>query len=79
VHTSARVHEFEIRDDVTMIRPRIGQRSQWVTTDLPGLVQSGREAAIKALEDYPELGLKTAVAEIPRRLAAFFRPPTPPQ
>ena len=78
VRTGARVHEFEIRDDVTMIRPRIGARSQWVTEDLPGLVQLGRDATIKALEDYPELGLKSAVAEIPRRIAAFFRPQAPP-
>ena len=78
VRTGTRVHEFEIRDDVTMIRPRIGQRSQWVTADLPGLVQAGRDAAIKALEDYPALGLRSAVAEIPHRIAGFFRPPAPP-
>jgi len=74
VRTSPRVHEFEIRDDVTMIRPRIGTRSQWVTADLPALVQLGRDAAIEALEDYPELGVRAAVAEIPRRIAEFFRP-----
>ncbi len=78
MRTSSRVHEFEIRDDVTMIRPRIGQRSQWVTADLPGLVQAGRDAAIKALEDYPALGLRSAVAEIPHRIAGFFRPVAPP-
>lgn len=78
VRTSTQVHEFEIRGDVTMIRPRIGQRSQWVTADLPGLVQLGRDAAIEALEDYPELGMRSAVAEIPRRIAEFFRPPAPP-
>jgi len=78
MRTSARVHEFEIRDDVTMIRPRIGQRSQWVTADLPGLVQAGRDAAIKALEDYPPLGLRSAVTEIPHRIAGLFRSPAPP-
>jgi NTE family protein len=75
VRTGTRVHEFEIRDDVTMIRPRIGQRSQWATEDLPGLVQLGRESAIEALKDYPELGLKSAIADLPRRIAEFFRPP----
>jgi NTE family protein len=78
LRTSTRVHEFEIRDDVTMVRPRIGQRSQWVTDDLPALVQLGRDAACEALGDYPELGVKSALAEIPQRIAAFFRPPTPP-
>ncbi|WP_291379522.1 patatin-like phospholipase family protein [Demequina sp.] len=76
--TSTRVHEFEIRGDVTMIRPRIGQRSQWVADDLPALVQLGRDAAIEALGDYPELGIRSTIAELPQRIASFFRPPTPP-
>ncbi len=74
LRTATRVHEFEIRDDVTMIRPRIGQRSQWVTEDLPGLVQLGRDAAIGALGDYPELGVRSVVADIPHRIAELFRP-----
>lgn len=74
VRTGTRVHEFEIRDDVTMIRPRIGAHSQWVAADLPALVRLGRAAAIEALEDYPELGVRTTVTEIPRRIAGFFRP-----
>ena len=78
VRTGTRVHEFEIRDDVTMIRPRIGQRSQWATEDLPGLVQLGRDAAIEALGDYPELGVRSVVADIPRRIAEFFRSQAPP-
>lgn len=78
VRTGTHVHEFELRNDVTMIRPDIGQRSQWVTEDLPGLVQLGRDATIEALRDYPEKGLKSAVAELPRRIAEFFRPSAPP-
>ncbi len=78
LRTGTRVHEFEIRDDVTMIRPRLRQRSQWATEDLPALVQWGRDAAVEALDGYPELGLKSAAAEIPRRIAEFFRPQAPP-
>ncbi|MFW2513155.1 patatin-like phospholipase family protein [Demequina sp. SO4-13] len=47
------VHEWVIRPDVTLIRPVVGRRSQWVPRDLPGLVQIGRSAAEKALSDYP--------------------------
>ena len=51
--SALRVHEFEIRDDVTLISPRLRHRSQWIARDLPGLVQLGREAAEEALADYP--------------------------
>lgn len=51
--TSLAVHELEIRADVTVIRPRIGHRSQWVARDIPGLIELGREAAELALADYP--------------------------
>jgi NTE family protein len=53
MRTALRVHEYEIRDDVTLITPRLRHRSQWVARDLPGLVQLGREAAELALADYP--------------------------
>ena len=74
VRTAVRVHEFEIRDDVTMVRPHIGQRSQWVTRDLPALVELGRQAAIEALADYPESGSPAALNHRPRRTSAFLRP-----
>lgn len=45
MRTAARIHEFEIRNDVTVIRPRLGTRSQWIARDLPELVQLGRDAA----------------------------------
>jgi len=51
--TSLQVHEYEIRDDVTMITPKLRHRSQWVVKDLPGLIELGREAAEFALSDYP--------------------------
>ena len=51
--SAMRVHEFEIRDDVTLISPRLRHRSQWIARDLPGLVELGREAAEEALADYP--------------------------
>jgi len=53
MRTALQVHEYEIRDDVTMITPRLSQHSQWVVRDLPGLVHLGREAAERALRDYP--------------------------
>ena len=53
MRSAIKVHEFEIRDDVTMISPRLRHRSQWVARDLPGLVQLGRDAAELALADYP--------------------------
>lgn len=52
VRSATRVHEFEIRDDVTMITPLLGTRSQWIPRDLPDLVQLGRDAALLALRDY---------------------------
>ncbi|MCB2411633.1 patatin-like phospholipase family protein [Demequina sp. TTPB684] len=75
--TGAHVHEFEIREDVTMIRPRIGQRSQWVTEDLPALVQLGRDAVVEALGDYPEVDSGPAGRDAPGRLASFFRQHAP--
>jgi len=53
VRSSARVHELEIRPDVTLIHPKLGHRSQWVMRDLPELVELGREAAERVLDDYP--------------------------
>jgi NTE family protein len=53
MRTAIQVHEYEIRDDVTMISPRLRHRSQWVARDLAGLVQLGRDAAELTLADYP--------------------------
>ena len=53
LRSAIQVHAYEIRDDVTMISPRLRHRSQWVARDLAGLVQLGREAAELALADYP--------------------------
>ncbi|WNM23842.1 patatin-like phospholipase family protein [Demequina capsici] len=50
--TSTQVHELEIDSRVTMVRPQIGQRSQWVARDIPGLIELGREAAEQALAEY---------------------------
>ncbi|MDN4471715.1 patatin-like phospholipase family protein [Demequina zhanjiangensis] len=50
--TGTQVHELEIDSHVTMVRPQIGQRSQWVARDLPGLIQLGREAAERELAHY---------------------------
>ncbi len=52
-HTGIRVHELEIRPDVTLIHPRFDRPSQWSLKDLPGLVVAGREAAERSLADYP--------------------------
>jgi NTE family protein len=83
IRTAIQVHEYEIRDDVTMITPRLRHRSQWVVRDLPGLVELGREAAERALADYPVIHPRPAAAtplpedpEAPRRprsVAAFFQ------
>lgn len=51
-YTSVKVHELEIRSDVTLITPKLQHRSQWVKKDLPGLIQSGRDAAEFALKEY---------------------------
>ncbi|WP_061962761.1 patatin-like phospholipase family protein [Demequina aurantiaca] len=51
-YTSVKVHELEIRSDVTLISPKLQHRSQWVKKDLPGLVLDGRQAAERALEEY---------------------------
>ena len=51
--TSSQVHEFEVRDDVTVVTPNLEHRSQWVARDIPGLIQLGRAAAEAALVDYP--------------------------
>ncbi|WP_062212968.1 patatin-like phospholipase family protein [Demequina oxidasica] len=51
-YTSVKVHELEIRTDVTLITPKLQHRSQWVKKDLPGLVLDGRQAAERALIEY---------------------------
>lgn len=51
--TAVDVHEMEIRRDVTVIAPRLARRSQWRGRDIPGLVELGRQAAERALADYP--------------------------
>lgn len=66
--TGARVHEFEIRDDVTMISPMLGRRSQWIPRDLPELVQLGRDAATLALDEY---GPPSGWDEIRHRIRRF--------
>ena len=82
MRTAIKVHEYEIRDDVTMITPRLRHRSQWVARDLPGLVQLGREAAELALADYPvinprpEPGAPIELAE-PQNLAEQGAPQVP--
>ncbi|WP_297082136.1 patatin-like phospholipase family protein [uncultured Demequina sp.] len=53
VDTSLQVHEWVIHPDVTLIRPILEHRSQWLPRDLPGLIALGREAAERALADYP--------------------------
>jgi NTE family protein len=62
--TSVKVHELEIRSDVTLISPKLQHRSQWVKKDLPGLILDGRIAAERALEEYevirPQPGAETA-------------------
>jgi len=52
-YTSAHVHEFEIRDDVTLIRPKVGKHSPWIPRDIDELIELGRKAAEKALRAYP--------------------------
>lgn len=51
--TALHVHEWSIRADVTLVKPILENRSQWVTRDLPGLVELGRAATEKAFGDYP--------------------------
>ncbi len=51
--TTLEVHTWAIRADVTMVNPLVEDRSQWLARDLPGLVVLGREAAERALADYP--------------------------
>lgn len=51
--TTLKVHEWSIRADVTLIKPIVENRSQWVVRDLPTLVEIGRAAAEKVLADYP--------------------------
>lgn len=47
LRTSTHVHEFEIRRDVTVITPRLGERSQWIARDLPRILELGEEAAAR--------------------------------
>lgn len=51
--TGVEVHEWELRDDVTLIHPLVGEHSQWVPRDTAELIQLGRVAAEAALADYP--------------------------
>jgi NTE family protein len=73
MRSAIKVHEFEIRDDVTMITPRLRHRSQWVARDLPGLITLGREAAELALADYPVINPRPHVMET----VGAEEPPTP--
>lgn len=52
-YTSAHIHEFEIRSDVTLIRPKLGGRSRWIPRELDELIELGRQAAERVLGDYP--------------------------
>jgi NTE family protein len=52
-YTSAHVHEFEIRSDVTLIRPKVGKRSPWIRREIDELIELGRTAAERALREYP--------------------------
>ena len=95
MRTALHVHEYEIRDDVTMISPRLSQHSQWVVRDLPGLVQLGREAAELALQEYPVINPRPQSAATepdvtpapedpetparPRGVAAFFQRRSDPE
>ena len=56
LRTAVEVHELEIDARVTMIRPRLGTRSQWIPSDLPTLVRLGYEAAVRELP--PPSGLR---------------------
>jgi NTE family protein len=69
--TSSRVHGMEIRNDVTIIAPELGNRSQWIPRDIPTLVRLGREAAERTLADYP------VVVEPPERDLDEFNEPEP--
>jgi NTE family protein len=51
--TSTEVHSLELRNDVTLVHPRLEARSQWVPRGIHGLVALGREAAEKAFAEYP--------------------------
>ncbi|WP_062078140.1 patatin-like phospholipase family protein [Demequina globuliformis] len=53
--TTFSVHEFEIRNDVTVIEPHLEHRSQWQVRDLASTVQLGREAAEREFGEYPIL------------------------
>jgi NTE family protein len=52
-YTSAHVHEFEIRSDVTLIQPNLGGRSRWLPRELDELIEAGRKAAERVLSTYP--------------------------
>lgn len=61
-YTSVKVHELEIRSDVTLVSPKLQHRSQWIKKDLPGLIRDGREAAERVLGDYPIVNPRPAAA-----------------
>ncbi|WP_159448728.1 patatin-like phospholipase family protein [Demequina sp. NBRC 110053] len=66
--TALHVHEWVIRPDVTLIRPILERRSQWRPRDLPGMIELGRQAAERALADYP------VVSERPERAEPVMPP-----
>ncbi|WP_062201150.1 patatin-like phospholipase family protein [Demequina salsinemoris] len=63
LRTGTSIHELEIDARVTMIRPQIGQRTQWSTGDIPGLIQLGREAAERELAQYAVVSPRATDAE----------------
>lgn len=68
--TSVEVHELEIDPRVTLVMPRLHRHSQWVAKDLEQLVDAGREAAERALAEYP------VVSERPLRASGDEADPT---
>jgi NTE family protein len=72
--TSVEVHEWELRDDVTIIHPKVGEHSQWVPRDTAELIELGRVAAEQALADYPVIAPRA-----PRSTAQPHSPSGTPQ
>ncbi|MFV0285944.1 MAG: patatin-like phospholipase family protein [Demequina sp.] len=56
--STVRVHEWEIRADVTVIAPRLVGHTAWEVKDLAALVQLGREAAEEEFDDYPVINAR---------------------
>ena len=61
---------LEIDPRVTLVMPRLHRHSQWVAKDLEQLVDAGREAAERALAEYP------VVSERPLRASGDEADPT---